>query len=205
MDRPDIWEDDVIDQQTTERPWQPWERNYSGGRIGVQEQQGTDENWIILHVESGCAKTTTSLRLHEAWDLARLISPQLTAENQRRFDDLRAARDALHSLTYREVETDRLRRIADDLDCGDSCEYSGGRCPKIDSDGCDLADADGLRDLATAIDTANAATEADVLRAIDSCGGAHDASNPEWSRGYDEALRAAEREVKRLFAKGTQP
>jgi hypothetical protein len=62
-----------------ERPWQPWERNFSGGRIGVQEQQGEHENWIILHVESGIGKTTTSLKLSEAWDLALMLSPQLKA------------------------------------------------------------------------------------------------------------------------------
>ncbi len=185
-----------------QRPWQPWERNFSGGRIGVQEQQGADENWIILHVESGGAKTTTSLRLHEAWELARLVSPQLEAERQRVHQELRTARDAMHSLTYREVETDLLRRTADDMDCGNGCDYAGGNrpCPKIDRDGCAAADADGLRDLAKAIDTANEATKADVLRAIDSCGGADQPDeSADWNRGYNEALAAAEREVTRLF------
>lgn len=194
---------------TTERPWQPWERNFSGGRIGVQEQQGADENWMILHVESGGVKTTTSLRHHEAWVLALMISPQLKARLDELQTELRAQRDALHSLTYRGVETDLLRKLADDQDCGSNCETVGlmdrstgcHECPASDRGECGLDNAEGLRALANAIDTANAATEADVLRAIDSCGGTSDGSEPEWSRGYNDALDAAEKEVKRLFAK----
>ena len=84
-----------------DRPLQPWERNFSGGRIGVQEQQGANENWMILHVKSGGVKTTTSLRLHEAWALARMISPQLEKERQRaaaRIAQLEAERDNLIKL-----------------------------------------------------------------------------------------------------------
>ena len=193
----------------TERPWQPWERNYSGGRIGVQEQQGPDENWMILHVESGGVKTTTSLRTQEAWDLALRLSPPLKARLDEIHKEVRDCRAAMHSLTYRKRETDLLRQIADELDCGPDCEtvspmdWSTGtrECPASDRGECGLDKASGLRDLAQAIDIANAATEADVLRVIDSCGGAPDPNNPEWSRGYNEALDAAEREVKRLFAK----
>ena len=192
--------------ENQERRWQPWERNFSGGRIGVQEQQGADENWMILHVESGGVKTTTSLRYHEAWDLALMVSPQVKVELQRRHDEMRKYRDALYALTHRGCETDLLRKIADEHDCGDSCDYGGGSapCPKLERDGCNFADAIAMRDLADAIDTANASTEADVLRAIDSCGGTSDGSDPEWSRGYNDALDAAEREVKRMFARAAQ-
>lgn len=189
---------------TVERPWQPWERNYSGGRIGVQEQQGENENWMILHVESGGAKTTTSLRLHDAWDLALRLSPQLKARLDELFKQARAAEAALHSLTWRECDTALLRRIADDHSCGDGCDYGGSRapCPKLERDGCRFAEADQMRELADGIDLGNATIEADVLRAIDSCGGSPTLDeSADWSSGYNAALDAAEREVRRLFAK----
>lgn len=180
---------------TTERPWQPWERNFSGGRIGVQEQQGATENWMILHVESGGAKTTTSLRHHEAWDLALMLSPQLKARLEELFQGRKKAEAALYSLTYRGVDTDKLRAIADELDCGTDCDYGGGRgqCPKMERDGCDFADAESIRDLAAGIDLGNATVEADVLRAIDSCGGAPGPEGAEWSAGYNAVLDEVER------------
>jgi hypothetical protein len=139
----------------TERPWQPWERNFSGGRIGVQQQQGANEDWLILHVESGGAKTTTSLRLHEAWELARLVSPQLEAERMHIFHEFRAQRDALYAFEWMGNEADLLRRIADEWDCGDGCDYaSSASCPRNDRDGCKLADVDAIRSLAAAIDRA---------------------------------------------------
>jgi hypothetical protein len=190
-----------------ERPWQPWERNYSGGRIGVQEQQGTDENWMILHVESGGAKTTTSLRYHEAWELALLLSPQLKARLEELFEGRRAAQNALHSLTWRECTTDTLRRIADERDCGRDCEYNseGRACPRMErEEGCGFIDAEEIRDLAKGIDLANAGLEQDVLRVVDSCGGAEQPDeSSDWNRGYGEALDAVERELKRFFAKDT--
>lgn len=186
----------------TERPWMPWERNYSGGRVGVRQ----DGVWTIIHMESGGAVTTTSIREHESWDMALRLSPQLKTRLDELCAESRRQRDALHSLTYREVETDLLRRIAGGLDCGEHCDFSGHRCPKLDRDGCNRADADGIRELAAAIDVANTATQQDVLRAIDSCGGAAPADeSADWSRGYNEALEAAEREVKRLFARDAQP
>jgi len=139
----------------TDRPWQPWERNFIGGRIGVQEQQGTDENWIILHVESGGSKTTTSLRPHEAWMLAQMISPQLEAERQRIFEEYRAQRDALYMFKWMGTEADLLRRIADEWTCGDGCEYAGTvMCSQIERDGCRYAEAEDMRSLAKAIDIA---------------------------------------------------
>lgn len=190
-----------FDPAIAERPWQPWERNFSGGRIGVQEQQGANENWMIVHVESGGAKTTTSLRLHEAWDFALMVSPQVKARLNELHDQVRDQRDALHALTYRSADTDLLRQIADEHDCGHDCDYAGSyHCPKIDRDGCDLADADSLRNLAKAIDIANEATCIDVLAAIDSCGDSKPTSeSDDWQRGYNDALAAAEREVRRLF------
>lgn len=197
---------------TTERPWQPWERKFSGGRVGVQEQQGANENWMIVHVESGGAKTTTSLRHYEAWDFALMVSPQLKAEFGRRHDEIRKLRDALYHLTHRQTDTNLLRQIADKQDCGAHCEFispmdwSTGcqECPNTDKGTCGSDNASAFRSLANAIDTANESTEADILRAIDSCGGAPDANNPEWSRGYDDALKVVDREVKRMFAKKDQ-
>ena len=146
---------------TTELPWQPWERNFSGGRIGVQEQQEANENWIILHVESGGVKTTTSLRQHEAWMLAQMISPQLEAERQRVFAEYRAQRDALYAFEWMGTEADLLRTVADEWSCGDGCEYAGyGSCPQLERDGCKFAEADGLRGLAAAIDLVAQAIEA---------------------------------------------
>lgn len=191
-------------QHTVERSWQPWERNFSGGRIGVQEQQGTNENWMILHVESGCAKTTTSLRQNEAWDLALMLSPQLKARLDQLFNDKRATDAALHSLTWRECSTDLLRSIADERDCGSDCDRQGGwaHCPLIDRGECGFADAEQLRDLAKGIDLANATLETDVMRVVDSCGGAEQPDeSADWSRGYNEALNTVERELKRLFSK----
>lgn len=137
------------------RPWQPWERNFSGGRVGVQEQQGANENWMILHVESGGAKTTTSLRMHEAWDLALMISPEVKRRLDELLQQLRAANSAVHSLTNRDVDTALLRQIADEQDCGANCDYasnSAAPCPRAEGDGCHAYDAESLRELAKAID-----------------------------------------------------
>lgn len=110
------------------RPWQPWERNYSGGRIGVQEQQGADENWMILHVESGGAVTTTSLRLHEAWDLALLLSPQVKARIASLHEEMCKYRDALWQ--FKNMPTgisELLKKVADEWDCDSSrCENASG-------------------------------------------------------------------------------
>lgn len=44
--------------------------------------------------------------------------------------------------------------------------------------------------------------EGNVLRAIDACGGTDCASkSADWNRGYDEALRTVDAEVRRLFAR----
>lgn len=145
-----------------ERPWQPWERNFSGGRIGVQEQQGPNDNWMILHVESGVAKTTTSLRPHEAWDLALMLSPQLKARLDELFKQARAAEAALHTLKveHRGASIDTLRLVADQIDCGDGCEAVGPMDMSTGVRECDLSDrgecpfdhACELRDLASALE-----------------------------------------------------
>lgn len=192
-----------LGHQAKVREWQPWERNFSGGRVGVQEQQGSNENWTILHVESGGRTTTTSLRHHEAWDLALMLSPALKSRLEELFRNWRAAADANHALTYRATDTELLRSIADERDCGNDCERQGGwaHCPMIDRGECGFADAESLRNLATGIDLANATLEADVLRVVDSCGGVPDAKRPEWSDGYDTALAAVETELRRFFAR----
>lgn len=48
-------------------------------------------------------------------------------------------------------------------------------------------------------------TEADVLRAIDSCGGTHPDPNGDYAKGYNDALEAAQQEVTRLFARNALP
>lgn len=149
--------------ELVERPWQPWERNFSGGRLGVQEQQGANENWMILHVESGGVKTTTSLRHHEAWDLALMISPQLKAEMERRHAENRQMHDALYQFRYAGTQADVLRKAADEITCGENCAYHWDgrvRCPKAERDGCPYEDANELRELAEAIDTQVRVSEA---------------------------------------------
>jgi hypothetical protein len=141
-----------------ERPWQPWERNFSGGRIGVQEQQGPDENWMILHVESGVGKTTTSLRHHEAWDLALMLSPQLKARLEELFQGRRKAEAALHQFTWADTLAPVLRKVADEWDCDSSqCEFAssdhgGLSCPCIERDGCKAVEAGEMRQFADALE-----------------------------------------------------
>jgi hypothetical protein len=149
--------------ELAERPWQPWERNFSGGRIGVQEQQGENENWMILHVESGVAKTTTSLRLHEAWDLALMVSPQVKARLEELFAGRRKAENALHQFTWADTLSPLLRKIADDWDCDSSqCEFASSdmgslSCPHMDDErGCRAVEADELRQFADALELAAA-------------------------------------------------
>lgn len=49
-------------------------------------------------------------------------------------------------------------------------------------------------------DVGKTSVEAEVLRAIDACGGADDRTeSADWNRGYNDALAAATREVTRLF------
>jgi hypothetical protein len=59
-----------------------------------------------------------------------------------------------------------------------------------------------MRELADGIDLGNATVLADVLRAIDSCGGTHSKEDIEsgYAAGYNAALDAAEREVTRLLS-----
>ncbi len=135
-----------------ERPWQPWERNFSGGRLGVQEQQGTNENWMILHVESGGAKTTTSLRYHEAWDLALMVSPQVKARLEELFTGRRAAEAALWQFKYADTIAPLLRKIADDWTCDYSCERAGSSTCHERDDGCRFVEAEELREFATALE-----------------------------------------------------
>ena len=45
-------------------------------------------------------------------------------------------------------------------------------------------------------------TEQDILRVVDSCGGAEQTDeSADWNRGYNEALEAVERELKRYFSR----
>ena len=194
-----VQNDGRVTANASSRPWQPWERNYSGGRFGIRQ----DGEWTILRVESGVGDTTSSLRDHEAWDLALLLSPKLKARLEELFDGRRKAENALHALTYRQCPTDTLRRIADERDCGPDCERGSGRvhCPMVDrEEGCAGYEAEEIRQLADAIGLANSCIERDVLRIVDSCGGSSDGEDPAWSKGYNDALNAVERELKRFFS-----
>jgi hypothetical protein len=143
-------------RKLAERPWQPWERNFSGGRIGVQQQQGEHESWMILHVESGIGKTTTSLKLHEAWDLALMVSPQV----KERLLELDAARrkadDALHQFKWADTIAPVLRKVADDWDCCPGCDHEGSSTCHERDEGCRFVEADELRQFADALEYAAA-------------------------------------------------
>jgi len=196
-------------QMSADRPWQPWERNYSGGRVGVRH----DGEWTILHILSGGAETTTSLRDHETWSLALDLSPKLKARLDELFEGRRKAEAALHALTWRNCATDLLRSIADEEDCDSAvCENAwsdmgGLACAKIDQGTCGAVRAEELRELAKAIDLGNSCLERDVLRVVDACGGTSTKEEVEsgWARGYNDALDAVERELRRFFARGDQP
>lgn len=145
----------------TERQWQPWERNYSGNRVGVQEQQGEHENWMILHIESGGAKTTTSLKFGEAWDLATRLSPPLAARMDDLFKKMRKAQDAMHQFTWADTIAPLLRKVADDWDCDSSqCEFAsddmgGLSCPCMEDErGCRAVEANEMRQFAEALEVA---------------------------------------------------
>jgi hypothetical protein len=147
--------------QKLERAWQPWERNFSGGRIGVQEQQGENENWMVLDVESGIGKTTTSLRLNEAWDLALMISPQVKARLFELLAARRRAETALHQFTWADTLSPTLRKVAEEWDCDSSqCEFAsddmgGLSCPQMErEEGCRAIEAAELRQFADALEVA---------------------------------------------------
>jgi hypothetical protein len=149
------------------RPWQPWERNFSGGRIGVQEQQGADENWMILNVESGIAKTTTSLRYHEAWDLALMLSPHVRERLDYLFGAMKKAQNALHQFTWADTIAPTLRKIADDWDCCPGCDREGSSTCHERDEGCRFVEAHEMRECAAALEfaatlRAASATEGDA-------------------------------------------
>jgi len=148
----------------TERSWQPWERNYSGNRVGVR----TDGDWTILHVLSGGAETTTSIREHEAWDLAMRVSPKLAAMLAEIGAENRRMRDALFKLgpQCRQANIEELQEAAEEVDCGDGCPnhfYDGScnahECHRENTDGgCSWLRAESLRELAAALETQAALT-----------------------------------------------
>jgi hypothetical protein len=149
------------EEPLAERPWQPWERNFSGGRIGVQQQQGENGDWTILHVESGVGKTTTSLRHHETWDLALMLSPAVKARMEELFAGRRRAENALHQFTWADTLSPLLRKIAEEWDCDSAqCEFAssdmgGLSCPHMDDErGCRAVEADELRQFADALEVA---------------------------------------------------
>lgn len=140
-----------------ERPWAPHERNYSGGRVGVW----FSDKWTMLRVEAGIADATMSIRDHEAYDLARRLSPSLVSRMDYLFDEMKKAQHALHQFTWADTLAPLLRKIADDWDCDSSrCEFAssdmgGLSCPHNDGgNGCRAVEADELRQFADALEIA---------------------------------------------------
>lgn len=138
-----------------ERPWQPFERNYSGGRFGVWH----DDEWTMLRVEAGIADATSSIRKDEAWDLALLLSPELGGRLEELHQGKRAAENALHQFKYAETIAPLLRKVADDWDCDSafcenaSSDHGGLSCPHIDGErGCRAVEADEIRQFAAALE-----------------------------------------------------
>jgi hypothetical protein len=150
-------------KELAERPWQPHERNYSGGRFGIWH----DGEWTMLRVEAGVADATASIRHHEAWDMAARLSPRLVERMEYLFAEMKKAQAALHQFTWADTLSPLLRKIADDWDCDSSqCEFASSdmgslSCPCMEDErGCKAVEADELRQFADALEVAAA------LRAI---------------------------------------
>jgi hypothetical protein len=117
---------------------------------------------MVLHVESGIGKTTTSLRFNEAWDLAQRLSPPLVARMEYLFKEMRKAQNALHQFTWADTIAPLLRKVADDWDCDSAqCEFAsddmgGLSCPLMERDGCRAVEAEDLRQFADALGVAEA-------------------------------------------------
>ena len=140
------------------RPWQPWERSYSGNRVGVRQ----DGEWTILHILSGGAETTTSIREHEAWDLAGRVSPKMLTTLQELGAENRSMRDALHELSAvcAAGNAEQLREAAEEIYCGDDCKHHfyDGSCNShecsLDGTGeCGWHRSESLKSLAEALET----------------------------------------------------
>lgn len=145
------------------RPWQPHERNYSGGRFGVWH----DDKFTMLRVEAGVGDVTASIKDHEAWDLALRLSPKLGERLDFLFAEMKKAQHALHQFMWGDSLAPLLRKIADDWDCDSSqCEFAssdmgGLSCPHIESErGCRAVEADELRQFADALETFAVLTKA---------------------------------------------
>lgn len=132
-----------------ERVWEPYERNYSGGRFGVWH----DGDWTMLRVEAGMADATASIRKHEAWDLALRLSPDLKDHLAFLFTEMKKAQDALYHFTWAETVVPTLRKIADEWECDINCDYYGSSTCHERAEGCRFVEADELRQFATALET----------------------------------------------------
>lgn len=119
------------------------------------------DEWIILHVRSGGVETTTSLKAHDAWPLALALSPDLASDWKALRGQVSELRQALRELKdYGGANAQLLRHVADEWDCSGSCdkfhtEWDTGAtvCSEEERDGCRALEAQGLRDLAQAIET----------------------------------------------------
>lgn len=126
---------------------------------GTTIRSWIDGEWRILHVKAASAVATVSLRDHEAWRVARGLSPELAKEMDRLGRRLSEAQAALWTFQNMPVEPATLRAIADEWECGADCE-NGHRendtnafiCSK-DGNGCRWVEAEGLRQMAQAIET----------------------------------------------------
>lgn len=113
--------------------------------------------WTILHTRSVGQETTISLSAADAYRIAWAMSPEF----EHRFDEYRAARDALYALSYPDTDVQYLEAAADRIDCGAECEHSSydyscnaHECSKQESkEGCSSEIATNLRDLAKALRT----------------------------------------------------
>jgi hypothetical protein len=140
------------------REWQPHERNYSGGRFGVWH----NGKFTMLRVEAGVGDVTASIRDHEAWDLALRLSPKLGERLDFLFGEMKKAQHALHQFMWGDTLAPLLRKIADEMDCGNYCPFAGrGQCPNMErNEGCQAVEADELRQFADALETFAALTKA---------------------------------------------
>ena len=147
--------------QTTARPWQPHERNYSGGRFGVWH----DDDWTMLRVEAGVADATASIRKNEAWDLALRLSPAVAERLDYLFAEMKKAQNALHQFTWADTLAPVLRKVAEDWECGSDCERRGSSMCHERGDGCRFVEAEEIRQFADALELAaklRAAPEAET-------------------------------------------
>jgi hypothetical protein len=119
--------------------------NWTGGGT---LQTWTDGEWQILYAKDSAGNCVTlSLNSSEACRLAYAVSPEPNEQFQRMRDYMHA----VYELKFPEARADSLREIANEIDCGGGCEEC---TPGATERGeyCKFLAADGLRNLAAALD-----------------------------------------------------